>query len=266
MAVRKDFSTVYAKLDRADKHLAELRAMLAAHMSRPDVVTGTAANGPDRLCRFRCQGLPYEVHAVIGDVAHNLRSALDHTANLLVRSNGGKPQEGPGGTQFPMRKESPGETPLVRATRGGVSAEAHNLIEAAQPYSGTWLGLQLAILNHVSNVDKHREAARGRHGPRIGYSWSGTGDTTAEWEAPIKTEDPEVDEAALVLASVPSVLGDGGWRGRYVVELELSPDDQWGPLHGTLSHVALEVRSLIDRLADTCPDTMDTIEPTTSVA
>jgi hypothetical protein len=256
-AVRKDFATVYAKLARADKHLDELRDMLAAHMSRPDVVTGTAAHGPDRQCHFRCQGLPHEVHAVIGDVTHNLRSALDHTANLLVRANGGKPQDGPGGTQFPMLMDRPGKSLRVRATRGGVSGEARDLIEAAQPYSDTWLGDQLAILNHVSNVDKHREAARGRHGPRLGYSWSGTGDTTAEWEAPIKTEDPEVDRVALVLASVPPVLGDGGWRGSYEVELELSDDDQWGPLHGTLKQVAWEVRSLVDRLADTVPDTIE---------
>jgi hypothetical protein len=116
-AVRKDFATVYAKLARADKHLDELRDMLAAHMSRPDVVTGTAAHGPDRQCHFRCQGLPHEVHAVIGDVTHNLRSALDHTANLLVRANGGKPQDGPGGTQFPMLMDRPGKSLRVRMSR-----------------------------------------------------------------------------------------------------------------------------------------------------
>jgi hypothetical protein len=252
--VHKEFATVYAKLDRADRHRADLRDMLVAHMRRPDVVVGTAANGPGRVCNFRCQGLPREVEAVIGDVAHNLRSALDHTATVLVEANGGEPKKGPGGTQFPICIDPPKAALTVRATKGGVSAQALSIIEAAQPYKGTWRGDQLAVLNHVSNTDKHNKAAPGRHGPRVGYSWSGTGDTTAEWEAPIKTEDPKVDEVALVLATVPAVLGDGGWRGMYVVELERSENGNWGPLYGTLRHVATEVRDLIGSLADTMVD------------
>lgn len=249
----REFATIYAKLDRADKHLAELRDMLMAHMRRPDVVTGTAADGEGRTCHFRCQGLPDEVYALVGDLAHNLRSALDHTARVLLVANGGTPRERPGGTQFPVCAVRPAVFE-VRAKDGAVSAGALAIIESAQPYNGTWLGRVLAALNYVSNVDKHREAVPGRHGPRVGYSWSGTGDVTAEWEAPITTADPEVDRVGLVLAQVPAVLGDGGWRGSYEVELALSEDDDWAPLHGTLSAMAQEVRHLIGRLAATVAD------------
>jgi hypothetical protein len=253
--MRKEFATIYANLDWADKHLVELRDMLKAHMRRPDVVTGT---GEGRTSRFRCQGLPYEVHVLMGDVAHNLRSALNHTATLLLEANGGVPLERGAGTQFPICANEPAVLE-VRAKHGAVSAEALAIIESAQPYKGTWLGRLLAALNYVSNVDKHRKAAPGRHGPGVGYSWSGTGDVAAQWEAPITTADPEVDRVALVLAEVPAVLGDGGWRGWYEVELELSEDDEWGPLHGTLSQMAQEVRHLIDRLAATVADTDDAL-------
>ena len=49
------FASAYAKLDRADKHLGELRELLLAYMSQPDVVTGNLANGPTAQS-FRIQG------------------------------------------------------------------------------------------------------------------------------------------------------------------------------------------------------------------
>lgn len=98
------FASAYAKLDRADKHLGELRELLLAYMSQPDVVTGNLANGPTPQS-FRIQGAGHEIQAVIGDIAQNLRSALDHVVWQLVLANGGTPKPGGGGTQFPILAE-----------------------------------------------------------------------------------------------------------------------------------------------------------------
>jgi len=102
------------------------------------------------------------VHRILGDFTHNARSALDHLADALVRANGGTPTTQ---TQFPICV-SPFEWPgQVRRLKG--ASERHvSMIQAMQPYNRrdrygwhtVWeaMGDPLAIVNRLSNVDKHR--------------------------------------------------------------------------------------------------------------
>jgi hypothetical protein len=255
------FASAYAKLDRADKHLAELRELLVAYMSQPDVVTGTMANGPTPQS-FRILGAGHEIQAVIGDIAHNLRSALDHVVWQLVLANGGTPKPGGGGTQFPILPEEPKDGSLtVRTDAGGVSPAALKIIEAAQPYSTAadrYDGAP-AIVHHISNTDKHREPAVVHRVITGMVSWSGTGDTTQHWSAPLRTANPAVDYVELLLAEVPDVLGDGGAKAHFEVQLELPSVERHphrGPLYGTLDHVAWEVRRFVVDLEATVVPTL----------
>lgn len=246
------FASAYAKLDRAEDHLSELRELLLAYMSRPDVVTGSLAGGP-ATGNVRMQGIGHRVQVIIGDVVHNLRSALDHVTWQLVLANGGEPKSGPKGTQFPIRCDPP-DSLSVDAKRGEVSGAALKKIKEAQPSTkrdpDDCSQHPLAVLNHVSNTDKHREAAVGHRVLQPVSIWSSTWDRTEPWVAPFKTVNPTVDSVEVVLAELPAVLGDGGAATRFVVELEL-PGDERGPLYGTLDRVTQYVRQLVDSLVAT---------------
>jgi hypothetical protein len=189
----------------------------------------------------------HEVQVIIGDIAHNLRSALDHVTWQLVLANGGEPKEGSGGTTFPILLKKP--RARLRIV-GGVSADARDAIEAAQPYNAQPIDRNrhpLAALGHVSNTDKHREPAIAHRVFDNLVSWSGTGDTTKPWVAPIKAQNPTVDSVEIVLAEVPEVLGDGGASADYEVRLDLRGGVQ-EPLYLTLTTMVEYVRQLVDKL------------------
>jgi hypothetical protein len=199
---------------------------------------------------------------VIGDIAQNLRSALDHVVWQLVLANGGTPKPGGGGTQFPILAEETRHGSLaVRTVAGGVSPAALKIIEAAQPYStaADRYGSAPAIVHHISNTDKHREPAVVHRVITGTVSWSGTGDMTRHWSAPLKTANPTVDHVELLLAEVPEVLGDGGAKAYFEVQLELPKVERHrsrGPLYGTLDQVAWEVRRLVGDLEATVVPTV----------
>ena len=252
------FVSALAKLDRADAHVEELRGLLLDYMRQPDVVTGTMAGAP-RTGHVTFLPVTPMVQVVIGDIAHNLRSALEHVTWQLVLANGGRPKLGAGGTQFPILAEEPPAPLEVRAHPGpGVSTDALRIIEAAQPYKDPEPMMRqhnsLAVLAHVSNTDKHREPALAQRILHSQYSTHGTsGDPTQPWEAPINTVEPQPDHARIVLAEVPEVLGDG-WAGAwYSVQLRLKGGES-APIHQTLARVAREVRILVNDLVATVAD------------
>lgn len=106
--------------------------------------------------------LPPYLAGIVGDFAHNLRSALDHLAWLLVQRNRGQPGEA---TQFPVRASrivhdpcSGGAQPAPLTISGGVSAEALKKLDAVQPYNAPngHRNDLLWLLHRLDVIDKHR--------------------------------------------------------------------------------------------------------------
>jgi hypothetical protein len=102
--------------------------------------------------------IPIELPLIAGEIAHQLRSALDHLVWQLVISNTGQPPTG-NSTQFPIYNTEAGYNSTRAQSRiTGVSAAAAQLIRAVQPYHMganannvlTWL------LQELNNTDKHR--------------------------------------------------------------------------------------------------------------
>lgn len=95
---------------------------------------------------------PIRLQLVIGDFAHNLRSALDHLAGWLVVRNRGVPTKD---TAFPILLRRP-RGPLQITPRIGVEPMA--LIESLQPYQTPDRAERhkLAVLREINNTDKHR--------------------------------------------------------------------------------------------------------------
>jgi hypothetical protein len=153
-----------AKVDRADKHLQELVARVGPwaedvpHEFRGEI-NPVAGNYAAYLVVRKAP--PIEWSIIVGDVVHNLRSALDHIACMLVP----KPTRA---TAFPIFHDREDfdcgvRLAAARNRRGpltGLSPEsaAFQFIEQTQPYRGPHgpESHPLFALRELSNEDKHR--------------------------------------------------------------------------------------------------------------
>lgn len=101
---------------------------------------------------------------VLGDALHNLRAGLDHLAWSLVLVSGKTPSADHPRTQFPIYTDrmtgvDPKKGNVRQVTiNPGVTRRAETIIERAQPYNRPDDPTRhpLAILSHLSNIDKHR--------------------------------------------------------------------------------------------------------------
>lgn len=149
------------KLARAEELWDELGVSLVEFLDpRPFQTEGSFDAGPSEwVVYFRVnEEPPLRWGILIGDVVHNLRSALDHLAWQLVLLNGGEPSWR---TQFPIYNDEEG---FRRAQGGqsqisGMSDEDQQLVEELQPFqhpAGEEKPHHLVVLQSLSNVDKHR--------------------------------------------------------------------------------------------------------------
>lgn len=148
-----------AKVRRAGEHLKELNAEVQNFVKAHPYVY-ELKNDPDT-------GLPvYLVHAVgpdeqpppqigiiVGDIAHNLRSALDHVVCQLSLLQGGSC----GGTQFPIcDTKTAFSIDVDKKKRLGAAIAYRAAFSRVQPYNRRKSGILLACLRDLSNADKHR--------------------------------------------------------------------------------------------------------------
>lgn len=163
--------TWWAKLERADRHVAEFEEEFERlqHERRPYVVT-TQPYEFKTGTMLEARAEPPEVYrddvaAVVGDIVFNARSALDHLCVAL---------SGNDRSQYPIFETDPwgvSDDTQVERLNGrrrqdfngytkGMPERAIELIRESQPYAlegfpPPWLH-PLAILNRLSNADKHR--------------------------------------------------------------------------------------------------------------
>lgn len=261
------FTGAFAKLDRADAHLAELRCELTRHLQRADLVvgrlgykSGQPGKGGEISGRYRVQGLPHRIPVIAGDVIHNLRSALDHVVWQLVIANGGTPTFR---TDLPIHRTEP----IDRRTRrprpveivGRVGDTAWRIIVAEQPFSHPpWepmTNMPLARLQHISNTDKHRTLVRGGHGLQNLLMTAGPVREDGEpWMGRIVLGEVEGYRRHVRLEPMPGSEGQVDGSATYEVEIEYAPGDdpnqphRMDDLEPTLTELARYVRTLVGRL------------------
>lgn len=207
-----------AKLHRANTHLGTLNKLVDEfEASEPYSLSPEPGDKPDEVAyRLRImQQTPAEISTVVGDVLHNLRSALDSVAyELAVQSKGELTEREEQVTFFPWCR-SPGEYDRFfgmgvdpgkcdeagRLRRRIYSQQARDAMRVVQPFflwemamlSGAnfsekerrafsdddfrWSAIHR--LRRLSNIDKHRRLpAVGVGWPTIFYWGSDEGDTT----------------------------------------------------------------------------------------
>jgi hypothetical protein len=155
---------------RAAKHLEELATVISEYRDAHPygLRIDTESDPPWRIGRIEIPDAPLTQWGVIvGDFAHNLRSALDHLIYQLAILNGCDPEKM--GTQFPIfiteedylrvgnRGRRKGKLSSRDSQLWGVSDAHKTIIDGLQPFEADKPEVTaLAVLNRMSNRDKHR--------------------------------------------------------------------------------------------------------------
>jgi hypothetical protein len=143
------------KIQRARKHLAELETASAAFVSsRPvkfKVDTIELDGGTSFNFQMHMDSVPNELGAIVGDVIHNLRAALDLTAAEVVRSAGGDDKK----VSFPFCEgEDDLDGMIQRRNFDKAGEEAVALLRTLKPYREG--NLALRVIHDLHIRDKHR--------------------------------------------------------------------------------------------------------------
>jgi hypothetical protein len=124
------------------------------HQVVSDVDTATG----ELICKVEVyKNPPLEWSLYIGDALQNVRAALDYLASELTILNLGTAAD-LNHTAYPVFSDSKTFNELVARRVGGVTPAQRALLEQTQPYmrrdSNQWD--QLAVVNALSKIDKHR--------------------------------------------------------------------------------------------------------------
>lgn len=148
---------VYVKIERAKKHVADLRSACNPFVdvgpkTRPyRLYAEIDPETREQIIRVAIyDALPLELGAMAGDAVHNLRSALDLLMWQLVIGNGGTPTDK---TMFPI-SETPHDFVAAppRAIQGA-SGDVASLLQTLKPHMGG--NDALWRIHRIDIVDKH---------------------------------------------------------------------------------------------------------------
>lgn len=143
---------IRAKLARALEHLLELDEKVDLYLHKHPLRLRREIT-PDGLTQFfvlREMPPPIELPVLVGEVVHQLRSAVEHIAHGLVVASGAQPTRS---TVFPVLVERS----RALKVHGGVTATALTMVDAVQPYQcSVPMTHPLYVLDRMWNIDKHR--------------------------------------------------------------------------------------------------------------
>lgn len=163
---RNPLHGAYLKAARAAEHLRGLSEETQAWIDRGPFTTPSTIDteGWQVIHLSVKEPAPLRLGVIVGDVLHNARSALDHTAWELVLRAGGNPGRHTGFPLFTVKADwiasviSPSEG--RRSPLEGVSDEAFDLVEKLQPLHDGARDVAeqnpLALLKWANDRDKHR--------------------------------------------------------------------------------------------------------------
>lgn len=144
------------KIERAKSHIEDMQAALSSFLDgNPYTIFSEVNLDGSEVFKVRVgQCVPPLFGAIVGDVVHNLRSALDLMATDLARANGNTSKTALGETYFPItaNRENLEATKHTKIKR--LSAEAQDLILKLEPYDGGNASI-LYALHHLDIADKH---------------------------------------------------------------------------------------------------------------
>jgi hypothetical protein len=157
MTADERFALIWHKIERANKHIRDLDAAIAAFLAiNPYKVAAKRdpETGKPIYYVAEVQPVPHEICIILGDAIHNLRTALDHLAQQLYLAGSGASVYRKETGFFIAQKA----TEYKRAVGGKVEKmgrEAIDALAALEPYKGG-KGNDFWVLHSLNNIDKHR--------------------------------------------------------------------------------------------------------------
>lgn len=168
------FQDSRAKLDRGKAQLDALYAQILEALHADEVIADVEFDAerpeppvlPDgtllRIATFKvihAPVIPRNSGLLVGEVLHNFRSALDHTAWSLVKHTGHRNLTRPQAREvaFPMAKKRANLNSLWNSKLRGVPQTPYfGIVDDFQPYRRTAAGRAMRSLRNLSDTDKHR--------------------------------------------------------------------------------------------------------------
>lgn len=252
----KELDAIFDRLGRAEEHLEAIKCRLLRHYKADEyLLTGEYQRDFDRpggrgsivSDPITLPEIDSRLNTIIGELLHDLRSALDHLAWQLVLNAGGTPTDD---TKFPI--EAPTTNPQGKqgspGVAGGVSRKAKALIACAQPYKwgARYREHPLWLLHKLWNIDKHRYViAKGTFGSSV----FPLGAPTFRFTSKLDTATPHSAKLLLV-PDDPSVDVDA----HATVEVAIHEPDEGIelPLLGTLEQILKTVVGVVTAAEDRC--------------
>jgi hypothetical protein len=153
--MRFPFSAPNTKIQRARKHLAELEAEVATFLAGGPAKFKVELATKDGILGFQIQadisGPPESMSAVVGDVIHNLRAALDLTACEMVRAAGQNDKD----VYFPFSESADElDNMMFKKHFDRAGAGAVTLLRSLKPYKDG--NAALRVIHDLDIQDKHR--------------------------------------------------------------------------------------------------------------
>ena len=149
---------IVSRIERAKKHILDLEQAFSAFVDKESAYAARfeddAKAGERRYYLATAKNLPLDLALITGDAVHNLRSALDHLAYLLV--NVGTHGTGPSShVYFPIFENASKYKAGLSGKVKGMRQDAIDAISATEPYGGG-NGDAFYQLHCLNNIDKHR--------------------------------------------------------------------------------------------------------------
>jgi hypothetical protein len=159
-----DLASILAKLGRADEHTQAIKSEIRRWRdSNPYLITREHNTDFTRHSLVAHVGIhPPLVRwsLMVGDVIHNLRSALDHLvyAIAVMESKGVIPLPGESNIMFPIRNSDTDFRSVEKKRLMSLRTESRTAIEACQPYNRKHSDLPplLSVLEELEIADKHK--------------------------------------------------------------------------------------------------------------
>lgn len=144
------------KLDRFEHNMEDFGDALAAHVNSEAIRIVPEFEPETGFHKIFLEMDPPgpEFSLIIGESAHNLRSALDHLAWQLATVDGPPPM--PESVQFPILSRKPRKGFANHRFVNGMRPEHRAILEDFQPYNAGHDETILEGLAWISNTDKHR--------------------------------------------------------------------------------------------------------------
>ena len=152
-----DVDGIVAKIERARHSLEDLRSEISSYCETKAAERRDEFSRGRRSWDFPQKGHgepPVDWSVMVGEIAYNLRSSLDHLVWQLVIANGMTPSED---SQFPIYLCPRKYGKAAKGRLKGVSAVDCKRIRNLQPFvDQNDIGKYLWFLNRICNIDKHR--------------------------------------------------------------------------------------------------------------